>query len=207
MLPATSSTGLPDRHWNELRSATRSSVRWFTTTLAIAALMTLAAIYWRLPPIFAALAITVFVLFGLLGSIVTVLHMRVVRVIPYFQRTVGEIDTFCAGEGVARNLKHLDAAASQKGVRLLSSFGFNDDLAGEPLEWHSPKDGLSTVEALLQDATDNPTLNQPRLQDDLRKLQAALQRAADQDIPFCLLLLHGNTTSGHEWSVRQGTAF
>ena len=39
------------------------------------------------------------------------------------------------------------------------------------------------------------------------KLQAALEKAVAADVPFCVLLMHGNTTSGHEWDVRKGSAF
>src|SRR5690606_10699345 len=98
----------------------------------------------------------------------------------------------------------LDAVAIAEGVQPLSAFGFNDDLYGQALTWHSADEGLQTVTALRK-AVETHRLSLPRADsvlEDLQKLQHAFSRAAEQDIPFCLLLRHGNSTSGHEWSVR-----
>ncbi len=126
---------------------------------------------------------------------------------PYFQRRVGGIDTFLAGRSLARTLAQLDTVASDLRVSPLSSFGFNDDLRNEPLRWHPPQEGLGTVTTLLHHLTEHPAAAAEPIVEDLRKWQSALEKAVAADIPFCVLLLHGNTTSGHEWDVRKGSAF
>jgi hypothetical protein len=132
-----------------------------------------------------------------------------VQVIPYFERTVGDIDTFLAGHALARSVTQLDEFARDNQLQPLSSFGFNDDLCGESLNWHLAEEGLKTVNGLLQLLPTRSELlrNHETLADDLEKLRHALERAKDQQIRFCLLLRHGNGTSGQEWSMRQGTAF
>jgi hypothetical protein len=82
-------------------------------------------------------------------------------------------------------------------------------LRGEELEWHSAADGVEVVNGLMArlDKNTGDIANVEQVTEELAKLRHALQRAASRDIPFCLLLMHGNTTSGHEWSIRKGTAF
>jgi len=82
-------------------------------------------------------------------------------------------------------------------------------LRGEPLVWHSPADGLRTVDALLAAVRAQPsTFDDPKaITSDLERLSTALRRADEQGIRFCLLLRHGHGTSGQEWSVREGSAF
>ena len=168
-----------------------------------------AAIYANGPVFLAALASAVFLIFGLLASVGEMIDCRTARVMPYFRRHVGEINTFLAGEALARHLPFLDDLAAHSEVPPLSTFGFADDLNGEILTWHNPTVGLRTVlrmQHILQESAEDG-LDRPAILEDLQKLEHALERAEAQDIPFCLLFRHGNTTSGHEWSVRQGTAF
>lgn len=202
--------GYPPQHAEALRSAIRYAVIANSITGLLAVGSTLAAVSFGFPPISAATAIALFVLFGVLGGLGGLYDTwRYVRIIPYFRQQVGDIDTFLAGEALAQSCSQLDAAAIAAGVQPLSAFGFNDDLFGERLTWHRADDGLNTVLALCNAlTTENLTLpDTDSVLEDLRKLEHALSRAAEQDIPFCLLLRHGNSTSGHEWDVRQGTAF
>lgn len=202
--------GYPPQHADALRSAVRYAVIANSITGGIALAGTLAVLYFGIHAGVAAAAIALFLLFGVLGGLGGVYDTwRYVRIIPYFRSQVGDTDTFLAGEALAQFCSQLDAAAIAAGVLRLSAFGFNDDLFGEPLTWHRADDGLKTVTA-LRNALTTEKLTLPctdSVLEDLRKLEHALSRAAEQDIPFCLLLRHGNTTSGHEWSVRQGTAF
>ena len=95
---------------------------------------------------------TTFVLLFLIGGIGGRYEtFRYVRIMPYFQRSLGEIDTFLNGKALVRSLKQLDAVAIEQGVQPLSAFGFNDDLRGETLVWYAPEDGLKTIETLLNE--------------------------------------------------------
>ncbi len=71
------------------------------------------------------------------------------QVVPYFERPVGGIDTFCHGQSLLRNLADLERLAEEIGVSPLSAFGWHDDMRGETVVWHDPAVGLKTVKALL----------------------------------------------------------
>ena len=89
------------------------------------------------------------------------------------------------------------------------AFGFNDDLAGETLTWHSSADGLATFAGLREALEKRPDQfpNQRSLLQDLSAVEEALQMAANSQIGFCLLLRVGASTSAQEWELRQGTCF
>jgi hypothetical protein len=203
------SDGYPQRHQKVVAATRRLSLTIVFTTAAVAALATTTAAHEVLPMWVAALADAVFVLALVMASASVWSVQRHVAVIPYFERTVGEIDTFLAGQALARHLVPLDAMAQGLGLPPLSQFGFNDDLAGEPLTWHDAQEGLATVRALSDCLARQPSqlLDPENVMSDLARLAHALQRAKEQEIRFCLLLRYGNVTSGHEWDVRQGTAF
>lgn len=152
-------------------------------------------------------AITFFVLSGSFASLYDAYNSAQIH--PYFQKPIGNIDTFSEGRALARYLKQLDSIAMEAGVKPLSVFGFNDDLRGETLEWHAPSEGVMTCHALLSnvEAGDAPSAVKAALKSDLMKWSHALERAQTQGVPFCILFRQCNATSGHEWDVRQGSAF
>jgi hypothetical protein len=152
--------------------------------------------------VFAGVWDALFLFILVVDSFSTSSVLRHVSVVPYFQSRVGEIETFGNGRHLARAMNGLDDRARSLGVVPLSAFGWNDDLAGESLVWHAPDDGLKTVDALLAEEQ-----LEPGVRDDLERIAHALRRAADKRIRFCLLLRHGDVTSGAEWDVRQGTCF
>ncbi len=212
MPPAAASPDLrnyPERYHVTVRQCLRASLWAMGVTGLVALTLDLAAVFANGPLFLAALASAVFLVFGLLASVGAMIDCRTARVMPYFRRHVGEIDTFLAGEALARHLPFLDDLAARCDLPPLSAFGFADDLNGETLTWHNPSEGLRTVLRLRNSLQELPedVLDHLAVLEDLQKLEQALQRAEAQDIPFCLLFRHGNTTSGHEWSVRQGTAF
>lgn len=126
---------------------------------------------------------------------------KVARVVPYFPK--GELhveaDTQFRGHALARRFQFLEERSLELGVEPLSHFGWADDLGGQQLVWHDAARGLVTVAALLE----LPAL-EPELQDDLTRLRAALTSAQEVNAPFCLLLLHGQSTSGWEMDTRRG---
>ncbi|MGH9564098.1 MAG: hypothetical protein ACRD3S_21810, partial [Terracidiphilus sp.] len=77
--------------------------------------------------------------------------LRHVRVLPYFERPLGQKDTWLAGENYLRHSRKLDEIATSLGVHPLSKFASGDDLIrGETLHWFSPQDALHTTERLLE---------------------------------------------------------
>lgn len=131
------------------------------------------------------------------------------HVIPYFDRQVGEIDTYCHGKVLARHLAGLDESAAAAGLTPLSRFGWNDDMRGEPLIWHEALAGLKTTKALLASLRDSDLAipEHEGVVADLERLAHALARADAAGIRFCLLLSYATGTSGLEWERRRGTCF
>jgi hypothetical protein len=200
--------GYPTLHYERIRSARRRSVVAFGITGFLCLLGLLGAIFSYVPPLVAAFLAAIFVLFGLISAIASFFD-NYVQIIPYFQRPLRGIDTFLAGHTLVLFLNQLDRIAEQQNVRTISSFGFADDLQGEQVIWHEPHVGLQTILA-IQNAVRQ--LNVPQatarlLIADLSKWQQALERACAEQVLFSVLLRHGNSTSGHEWDVRQGSAF
>lgn len=136
--------------------------------------------------------------------------LKYVRIVPYFESSVGDIDTFCRGGSLARWMDELDALARSRGIHPLSEFGWNDDFAWERLIWHDPGKGLMTVNALLELLRAGGEIggaDRAGVIDDLERIADALAKAGARKTRFCLLLRHGNVTSGLEWEKRRGTCF
>lgn len=212
----------PARHWWFVRRAFRETMRADLLLLASASGLTAFAIFGQgvIPDrlldgatVIAALADAIFIY----ASAATVFGMndvlRHASVVPYFPRRVGEIETYARGQSLARHVARLDAIAEELGLAPLSSFGWNDDMEGEPLAWHEASTGLATITPLLAhleaESESGPFLwpDLPETIADLRRLAHALARAEAQGIPFSLLLLHSTATNAQEWEIRKGTCF
>ena len=134
--------GYPQRHFDELRAAKRFAIRSITITGIPFALLMAGTTFGPVPPLATAIAAAVFLMFGLLHGLGLVYDTyRYVRIIPYFERRLGDIDTFLAGNALVRVMKQLDTIATEENVAPLSAFGFADDLYDEVLLWHDPKKG------------------------------------------------------------------
>lgn len=201
--------GYHPQHREMVRAAWRGGAWVVGVTGMLAATTGAAAIFLRGSLVLAAAAGAVFV-FGLLLSIAGVVDTcRHARIIPFFPRRVGGTDTFLHGQALVRYFQPLEALANAAGVCPLSTFGFPDPLRGQPVKWHAAAAGLETVRGLIGQLEPNPHLlgDVPAVLQDLRRLEQALSLAAAADIPFSLLLLHGDTTSGLEWERRGGEPF
>ncbi len=211
---AGESSGYPDRHWRVVRR----SLGWFAGVNAVlgggALELTLFAIHGRgegadRTVVAAAMVDAIYALY-LWGSL---WHwndvLRHAQVMPYFQRRVGEIDTFLGGRVLARHVVELDLAARGLGLAPLSAFGWADDLEGDTLTWHDPAAGLETVQALLALLKGEQVARSDRdaIVADLEGIAHALSRAGAKGIWFSLLLRHSTATNGREWEARQGTCF
>ncbi len=202
--------GYPPKHFDDIRAAKRFAIRSIAITGILFAVLFAGTIFGPVPALTPAIAAAIFLVFGLLNGLGSLYDTyRYVQVIPYFERRLDEIQTFLAGQTMARTMNQLDAIAMEQNVQPLSTFGFADDLCGETLQWHDPNVGLKSIAAISRriEDSDVPTTILTPLLDDLKKWQHALERAASENVAFCVLLRHGNSTSGQEWDVRKGSAF
>ena len=153
----------------------------------------------------AGVALAFFLLFvvGAWAAIRDGLH---VVVLPYFERRVGEIDTFLAGEHLLNHSRRLDEIATELGLIPLSEFASGDDMIhGEKLTWFDPTEALRTTERMLE--VEVAATLPVEVVEDLEKLRHALARSSAQGIRFCLLIREGRSVSGAEMDARQGNFF
>lgn len=203
-------TGYPKIHYERIQRVKRNSFVITGVTGLLFLIGIVGSVLGTFPPLIAAVLGALFILFGLIGSFGSIYDTeRYVQIIPYFQRHLGGIDTFLAGQTLVRYLNQLDCIAANQCVHPISSFGFADDLLGEQVVWHEPMDGLQSIGAIQSalNQSNIPDTIKSALHSDLAKWQHALEHAAAEHVLFCVLLRHGNTTSAHEWDVRQGSAF
>ena len=201
-------SGYPQRHWDVVANAWRSSAL-IVFVLGVPTLALALYVYLRGGPLLVAAVAGAISVYAVLAAVGQVWDCRHVRIIPYFERRVGEIDTFLAGAALARSLLLLDELAAARGVTPLSAYGFGDDLRGEAVVWHMPDAGLQTVRTLAQalEAEPERLRDAAAAQQDLARLEQALERAQVLGVRFALLLRHGNATSALEWERRAGSAF
>jgi hypothetical protein len=202
--------GYPALHYERIRSARKYSVVAVGVTGCLFLCGLGGSVFGFFPPLVTAFFGAMFILVGLIGVFASIYDTtRYVQIIPYFQRRLGGIDTFLAGRTMVCFLKQLDRIAENQNAKPISSFGFADDLLGQEVLWHDPMTGLQTIDAIqsvVQQSSIPDAIGRPLLSD-LAKWHHALERAAAEHVSFCVLLRHGNATSGHEWDVRQGSAF
>ena len=205
----TARDGLPPRHWAVVASAWRYAVGSIAITGTIAVVVCRWAIRDEISLGAAALALAPFAFAVLSGPITVWAVTRHVSLMTYYERKVGEVDTWLAGRAAVRALRPLDAMAIEAGVRPLSEFGFADDLAGESVVWHDPREGRTSVAALLKAVEIQPerVADPLAVADDLRRIGEGLDKAAALGISFCFLIRHGDSTNGMEWESRIGSAF
>ncbi len=197
----------PRRHREVIRDAWRSALGMIALTGGLALAITW-VVYRQGPVVPGAIATAVFLVVILIAFLNLLDYYRNVRIIPYFERPVGGIDTFLGGEALVRQIQPLDDLAAEIGVTPLSDFGFADDLDGEAMTWHAAEHGLRSVQALLDALESQPDrVGQAQATiSDLRKIADALGKARDGEIRFALLIRHGNGTSLSEWERRKGSA-
>ena len=201
--------GYPAEHHQFVRRMRRSVLRSLSISGGAAIFLCCGYIHDWPTPLFqlapAALLIYSMVLLSTPGSIG---EMRVVRVLPYFKKGDPQVqgDTFLAGKAFARNWNYLETMARESGLEPLANYGFQDDLLGDHVDWQEPGPGLSTVSGLLDLLRRDPSKlrESAAVIDDLARVEFTLQDACRLQVPFCLLLRHGDTASGHEMDMRQG---
>jgi hypothetical protein len=206
--------GYPARFRKDRRRAIVCGLIW-PGSLFLLALAGLACAAYVVGTSSSAAAIWRLIGLGLLTSffgvgLVVVLRIKArTMIVPYFKTALGDICTFAQGYVVARSCQALDELALQNGLTPLSAYGFNDDWDGEVLTWHPPAQGLATFAGLLNLLAGRPDFfpRQDKLVQELSNIRDALHKAADRDVPFCLLLYSAGGTNSIEWERRQGTCF
>jgi len=184
-------------------------LRWFAILLTISG--TAAGILWVLllrgqGNVFLTSVATAICLVLAWAACMNVPDLFRARLLPYFERRVGQTNTWLAGKSLLWHSRRLDAAAAEFDVRPLSEFASGDDMVqGENLCWFSSEDGLRTTERLTQqDAAESLPVE---VVSDLVHLRDALRLASEQGVDFCLLLREGSGASGHEMDQRRGSFF
>jgi hypothetical protein len=139
--------------------------------------------------------------FGALLCARTIRALLFPRIVPYFEKSLGEPAPFAGGVALARQSQQLDELALSAGVTPLSSYGFNDDFAGQVVTWHEPALALASVRAILPKLSPD----EARLRHDLELLTESLNRAAARRIRFALLLRTTHAVADAEKEKRQGS--
>lgn len=140
----------------------------------------------------------------LVSSLVGAVEQLKVRVQPYFERPLGDVNAWDGGKSLLWHSRDLDQMAECLSLRPLSSFSSGDDLVqGEELQFHDATEALRTVEQLLSKAKKSRFSKE--LISDLTQLHDVLQSAAQKNVRFCLLLCEGHPSRCHETSARKGS--
>ena len=113
-----------------------------------------------------------------------------VRLFPYYEQPVGDVNTFLSGHALARNCLRLDRLAEARGLRTISAFGFNYALRGETIVWHEAAAGRLTITGLLAAvaATPDAVDDAVAVKAELEKVLHALEEAGRKQIRFAFLL-------------------
>lgn len=131
------------------------------------------------------------------------------RVVPYYnQKCYGRkvsdesVTAFERGYAIAADLARLDALARELHLTPLSNFGFGDDQFRQRPLWRSVQEGIRLVAKLAE----HPSLS-AATRADLRALMASMQKAAEMDAEFVLLVRYGSDKfiSGVEMDRREGS--
>ena len=130
----------------------------------------------------------------------TLRALLVPRVVPYFEKNLGEPAPFSGGAALAKNSEHLDELAAAAGANPLSSFGFDDDFYGQSVKWHEPALAIATIKIISPQVS----AEEPALRRDLEALSEFLGRAATRKTRFALVIRTVHAVSDAEIRRRQG---
>lgn len=131
------------------------------------------------------------------------------RILPFFEKQVGQTDTWLSGEALARNCRALDEAAAAHGLVPLSEFGYEEAPPGEESEWRDASRGVETAKGLAELVGRLPRLvdDPAQVQVELELLEDALAKASYRGIRFCLHLRCSDFVCPAEIAARKGSYF
>ncbi|MES2948934.1 MAG: hypothetical protein V4858_10380 [Pseudomonadota bacterium] len=124
------------------------------------------------------------------------------NLLAYFSAKVPGF-TSTGGVELLQHSRALDALAMESGLKRIGEFVSDDDFfdKSDP-KWHSARDGLATIDALLQQHSSHPSVLAAK--QDLTCIRERLKFAESNGIQFCLLLRDFRSTNGMEWEQRKG---
>jgi hypothetical protein len=187
---------------------TKRMLRWAALQFSIAATLTGIG-FWQLfygPGVLLPGLFTSTFLVMMLSTIWSTVDQFRVRVVPYYERKLGDVDTWETGKSLLAHSRDLDELTEFLNLPSLSQFASGDDLVeGEQLAFFPAEKALPTVEKLI--LRSKASRFSKDLISDLINLRDALKVAARRNVRFCLLLREGSTTSGQEMAIRQGSFF
>ena len=145
-------------------------------------------------------------LYFLIGTIFGAREYDKIALLPFFEKPVGEIDTFLAGNTLAWNSKRLDQVARNLALPPLCDFASGDPIyTDEESRLFEPSQAIPTIVALRQN--EEVLAMGSELSHDMAVLYDALKKADSQGIRFSIHLRIGSTASFHEMETRGGSYF
>jgi hypothetical protein len=187
---------------------TRRMLIWSGLQFSVAALLSGVG-FWQLlygpgvllPGLFTS---TFLVMLGC--TVLSTIDLFRVRIVPYFERKLGNVDTWEGGRSLLAHSRDLDDLTAFLGLPALSQFASGDDMVeGEELAFFPPETALPTVEKLI--LRSKASRFPKDLVSDLNRLRDALKFAAENKVQFCFLLREGSSSSGQEMAIRRGSFF
>lgn len=122
------------------------------------------------------------------------LGIRMVGVLPFFDKKNHGSGTFHRGYGIGRNFKELERFCHDRKLDTLSQFGFvSQPVNSDDFEWHCSTTGSRCVDTLIRELcrSEHPLRNCKETIDDLVALQSALASASSHGARFSLALRLG----------------
>ena len=176
-------------------------------TLAIAVFILTFVSFWLGHDFLIFASISGGILFYLLiGTVLSSKDSDKISLLPFFEKPIGDIDTFLAGKSLAWNSKRLSQVAIDLGLSPLCNFASGDPLfADEESRLFEPFDAIPTIIGLRQ--SEEVLAIGKALLHDLDGFYDALKKAETQRIRFSIHLRIGDSASSHEMETRGGSYF
>ena len=135
--------------------------------------------------------------------------LNYVEIYPYFEKSVGNIDTFASGSAIARRINLLDTLAKEVNLPAMSSFGYKDSWKNKKLTWYNADDALPTITALLDIISKEPDVinDSANIKSELEKIYDAITKAKEHGIKFCFVMNFIGYTNSMEHEKREGSFF
>jgi hypothetical protein len=206
-------SGLPEEYYTQLHACRREVLGVGLFFTAIVGSTGYGAIFGSIPLVVptGAGAFALFYLLAVLGDLkgLGIGRRCCASIIPFFQREVGEPNTFRSGKAIARHWCLLNSVALEGGAEPLSAFGSCSDSRTALSEWYLPKVALTTIATLLNNISRYriEIEEYEQLQAELNLLKEKLEAARRQDILFCFHLKTYECVYGQVEEQRKGTYF
>jgi hypothetical protein len=135
--------------------------------------------------------------------------LNYVEIYPYFEKSIGNIDTYASGSAIARRINILDTLANEANLPVMSSFGYKDSWKNKKLTWHNANDVLPTIKYLLDIISQKSDIidDSDNIKIELENIYNAITKAKEHGIKFCFVMNFIGYTNGMEHEKREGSFF